>query len=189
MTEATNQNPPADQLNLKVKSQVQMPWCRTAKRCFSRSRTPPSSRNSWMPTASAKMYQSTYAAFPRQCSLPLRWRTPSWGSDPQGPRHGERRRDWCRDWTGWRCWARCPKLTEMIVYVMLIILYSFLITITIFPKRQFDIKAHEDHSLTSLLHWRSVILVLVLLICLLCNHLAFIFCIFISLGVIIWRLI
>ena len=78
MTEAANnQNQNNEQLNLKVKSQVRVSPHRTDKRSFSRSRTPHSSRNSWMPTASAKMYKSTHKALSRKCSLSLRWITTS----------------------------------------------------------------------------------------------------------------
>lgn len=41
----------AEQLNLKVKSQVIYSLVRMEKKYFSRSRAPLSSKNSWMPTA------------------------------------------------------------------------------------------------------------------------------------------
>lgn len=51
---AANTAATGEQLNLKVKSQVPLPPCRTARRSSSRSRAAPSSRSSWMPTASAR---------------------------------------------------------------------------------------------------------------------------------------
>lgn len=45
---------PAEQLNLKVKSQVTHYSHRMERRSFSRSRAAPNSRSSWMPTARGK---------------------------------------------------------------------------------------------------------------------------------------
>ena len=61
----------AEQLNLKVKSQVNCKLIRMEKRSSSRSRARPSSRNSWMPIARGKVYFCSYSAECQQRSLPL----------------------------------------------------------------------------------------------------------------------
>ena len=85
--------PAPEQLNLKVKSQVLLPLCRTEKRSSSRSRTPPSSRNWWTPTASDKAYRCIDVVKPRQCAIPVRWRETARYANPQGAEHGEWRWD------------------------------------------------------------------------------------------------
>ena len=47
---------PAEQLNLKVKSQVTVITLRMEKKFSSKSKTPLNSKNSWMPTVKDNLY-------------------------------------------------------------------------------------------------------------------------------------
>ena len=100
MTEATATN--SEQLNLKVKSQVSTPLLRMVRRSSSRSRAPLNSKNWWTPTPNARAYFISESAQRQQRPFPLRWWTTPREPDPQGPPHGERRRNRCRHRTSWR---------------------------------------------------------------------------------------
>ena len=63
--------PAAEQLNLKVKSQVFMHLFRMEKKCSSKSKIPHNSKSSWMPTANDNLYQFCNSAQGQQRQIPL----------------------------------------------------------------------------------------------------------------------
>mgnify|MGYP006897220791 CR=1 FL=1 len=94
--------PPAEQLNLKVKSQVITSLFRMEKKSSSKSKTPLSSKSSWTPTVNDNLYPLSYSAQVKQCQIPFRRRKAPWKSIPQGPQHGKWRLNWCSDRASWR---------------------------------------------------------------------------------------